>query len=207
MKCCAASYTDLYRASVGCVSANALMVVYFPPTDCPVLLPKTVVVAVSWNFISHLPAPVRTGGWNNFFRSLLKNCSVKQDVNCLPHSDPDTVILSIFLVSSVTRLDSEHPWICETSTIELIEFVSAVCVCRYLQNFTKMGALCAESLCSTNAGNRLSLYHSHRTTTLALEVCVCVHNTALQQTWDHFLRIDLFVYLGRNEKKNARREN
>lgn len=72
----------------------------------------------------------------------------------------------------------------------------------------RWGCVLCWSQCSTNAANRLSLnYHSHRTTTLALEVCICVHNMVPQQTWQHVLRIDLFVYLGRNEKKNARREN
>lgn len=81
------------------------MVIYSYPADCQVLLPETVVVAVSEIWFPN--CLLLTGGWNNFFRSLLKNCSVKQDVNCLPHSY--TVILSIFLLSSVTRCDSEHP--------------------------------------------------------------------------------------------------
>lgn len=57
------------------VSANALMVIYSYPADCQVLLPETVVVAVSEIWFPN--CLLLTGGWNNFFRSLLKNCSVK----------------------------------------------------------------------------------------------------------------------------------
>lgn len=59
-----------------------------------------------------------------------------------------------------------------------------------------------------DASNGMSLnYHSCGTTTLIMEVWVYVHKWYLRFGSTIWRLVCVFVYLGRNEKKNARRES
>lgn len=92
------------------ISAEGLIVVYACPEEYEVeSFPRQWLLNCSLqNLISQLPAATEgAGGRNRCFSVLLKNCSVEQEVNCIPHSD--SAVLAIFLVVAVRRPNSEHP--------------------------------------------------------------------------------------------------